>query len=159
MAEVTWFGTEQAVCPDPDKVGCLHAVGLHDGRADGCSYIGSAGWCLCTYTPERDGAAALLAEIAPVPSPVANVTYARGKATTGPPLIDASATFKVPASELAGATKIECKALVYVAYGKYRACRKQAEFTKWVRLPGTSSQRLTNVCFTHLNAKEVVFKL
>jgi hypothetical protein len=59
VAEVTWFGTEQDPCPDPDRVGCQHPIGIHDRRASGCSHIGSSGWCDCTFEPEAPRSAEL----------------------------------------------------------------------------------------------------
>ena len=164
MAEVTWFGTEQYPCSDPNMVGCGHPIGIHDGGASGCSHIGPSGWCLCGYEPRRSGAAALLAE-----SVVDRVGIVGGKTPprpspavvpAPPALVHRTKTFKVSGSTLAGAPTIKCKALVYVNGDNYRACRKIGEFQKWVPIPSIKGgARQVQFCFTHLNAKEVVFEL
>lgn len=60
MSEAIVFGVEETPCPDPDGVGCAHDISIHSYAADGCSYIGSGGWCDCSYEPDRQGVAAIL---------------------------------------------------------------------------------------------------
>ncbi len=63
MASVEFYGTERERCTDPDEVGCNHELAIHGAAADGCSHIGSSGWCLCSFVPERTGAAGILHDV------------------------------------------------------------------------------------------------
>ena len=60
MSDVVHFGTEETPCLDPNGMGCTHPIAAHAYAAAGCSYIGTSGWCLCFWYPEREGAAELL---------------------------------------------------------------------------------------------------
>ena len=62
MADVTFFGTETGICTGGVDFGCGHLIAVHGLASDGCSYIGSSGWCECTVIPDRRGAALLLEE-------------------------------------------------------------------------------------------------
>ena len=156
MAEFQWFGTEQDPCPWSATTGCEHAIGVHSDRTDGCSYMGSSGWCECTFVPERSGAAALLDDSVPI-----NPVPAAPGPGLGSGLIPTS---KVFSEKRDPGQLISCSALVKVSKQAYRPCKKQAEFMRWVSIPGYGpkyawSQRQVHLCFTHENAKEVFFEI
>lgn len=166
MADAVIFGTETGLCPDPDDAGCIHAVGVHDAVAGGCSHIGSSGWCDCTWVPERTGAAKLLADSVGKRYTVSTVRAASAKAGPTLPagsglvgLIPASTTFS--ATGPINGNSLKCKALVRVSKDAFRPCKKPGEFQKWVPIPGFGQpsswiQKLETVCFSH-NKTMVVF--